>query len=207
MMNNHITYLKKSKEIISRSKFNPSQKDKDKLIECIKEGYGKLITLNKNANITMQYHGRFKSFIIGLGINPNNAYQPEVILFRIDTIMDENHKNGNYIFSKNISQNQVHIHWNNSYIKYIVEELNSKIIESKNSYEFIINNIYKNNNLSDKDLRKGIPNHLFKDLIINYGSSQIINNYYEITLEKNASIDPLILFEQIINQELTFFKN
>jgi uncharacterized protein YktA (UPF0223 family) len=200
-------YSKKTKNILSKTDFLPDTIKLKELEEKMRQGFGGLLYLNKNNNLTIQYHGRFKSFTIGLGINPNNKFQPEQILLRIDTKNDQNHLNKNNAFSNELNSNKVHIHWNNTFIFFLLKEIDEKTKSTNKDYHLILKKICtKNQNISEENLKEAIPFKLFSKLIKAKNKKKSIDQYFEITLEEFSSYKQINLLKRIINKELSFFK-
>lgn len=200
-------YQIKTKKIISKINFSPNLIELKQLKEKIQQGFGELIFLNQKNNLTIQYHGKFKSFIVGLGINPNNESQPEQILLRIDSRNDQNHLNKNNAFSSKLNSNNIHIHWNNTFIPLFLEIIDNKTKPIKKDYDFILKKIYINNTtLNENDLKEAIPFELFSKLVKATNKDKSISQYFEITLEDFKSYDPLSLLNKIINKELPILK-
>ena len=198
-------YSKKTKDILSQIDFLPNSIELKELEEKMQQGFGGLLFLNKKNNLTIQYHGRFKSFIIGLGVNPNNKFQPEQILLRIDTKNDQNHLNKNNAFSNELNSNKVHIHWNNILIPFLLKEVDDKTKSTNKNYDLILKKICtKNKNILEEDLKEAIPFKLFSKLI--KAKNKNIDQYFEITLEEFSSYKQISLLKKIINKELSFFK-
>jgi hypothetical protein len=198
-------YPKKTKDILSQINFLPNPIELKELKEKMREGFGGLLFLNQRNNLTMQYHGRFKSFTIGFGINPNNKFQPEQILLRIDTKNDQNHLNKNNAFSNELNSNKVHTHWNNTFIPFFLKEINDKTKPTNKDYHLILKKIYtKNHDISEENLKEAISFKLFSKLI--KSKNKNIDQYFEITLEKISSYNQINLLKIIINKKLLSFK-
>ena len=81
-----------SKNFLKKVKFNVDPNEITSLQDKIKKGYGQLICLSKKHNLFLQYHGVFNSFLIGIGINPENPNQPDIKLLRIELIVEKTHE-------------------------------------------------------------------------------------------------------------------
>ena len=95
-------------KLLKDIQFNPKEDDLLSLKKQMSEGYGKLICLNKKQKLFLQYHGKYETFLIGLGINPTNSHQPDVKLLRIDLDLEETHKLKEF---KGKKPKSTHIHW------------------------------------------------------------------------------------------------
>jgi len=200
-------YPIKTKKIISKIDFSPDPKALKQLKEKIKQGFGKLIFLNQKNKLTIQFHGKFKSFIIGIGINPDNESQPEQILLRIDSRNDQNHINKNNAFSNKLNSNKIHIHWNNSFIPLLLKVIDNQTKNIKKDYALILKKIYTNTpSISENDLKEAIPFKLFSKIVKSKDENKSISQYFEITLENSNSYDSLKLLNKIINKKLSIFK-
>ena len=201
-------YPKITRKIISNAILSPDINDLNKLIKKMKEGYGDIIYLDLKHDITLQYHGRFKSFIIGIGINPNNENQPKLKLLRIDTRKDKNHTNKKNVFSQKLSKTATHIHWNNTIITYFIDKITTKTTKTKKYYETILTQILAENDLFDKTmLKEAVPYDLFEKILEVYQRDKNIDNYFEIIIEPNAKNTLRDLLNQILAKELLIFKN
>jgi len=103
-----------SKEFLEKTEFLVSNEEHKLLLEKIDEGLGLLINLNSSKNLKLQYHGRFESFLIGIGINPENKNQPHIKLVRIDTNVESSHNKQNSQFFEPERIKGPHLHWYNS---------------------------------------------------------------------------------------------
>ena len=66
-----------SLNILKKIKFTCSEEEITELVKGIRKGYAPMISLNHELDLRLQFHGRFNSFLIGFGVNPDNENQPD----------------------------------------------------------------------------------------------------------------------------------
>jgi len=195
-----------SRSILKKIKFNISREDLIDVSSKLKEGYGTIVNLNELSNLKLQYHGRFKSFLIGFGINPENPNQPDLKMLRFDNSVESTHNDGTMCF---LGRNKIkgpHIHWYNSFYSVFLNQgifnlrepnrmIYNKIIEL-----FIENN--KNLNLNANLLQKSVSYSIFLDLckfIIK--EKRKLREDGHITSNNKLKNDPVDMLKQILNKE------
>ena len=97
-LKNRFVYPDLTAKIIKKIEFKLPDSRLNELLSNMKDGYGSMVSLNKEVGLMLQYHGRFESFLIGMGINDDNPNQPDLNLLRIDTSVEKTHKNKTMAF-------------------------------------------------------------------------------------------------------------
>lgn len=169
------------------------------------KGFGLIINLNKEFDLTLQYHGRFESFLIGFGISPDNINQPNIKLLRIETNVEKTHNQDIMAFLNKVKIRGPHIHWYNSFYKLFV---NPHIFDIKNPNRKVYNHIVKTildnkqySNFSIDLLNEALPYNLFIRLcylVVKEG--RVLREDGDITVSETLSKDTTKMFNQILDK-------
>ena len=206
-INGKYIFPKLAKSILSKIDFNISTQDKALLDQNMKEDYGAIVNLSKDFDLWLQYHGRFKSFLIGFGINAENANQPDFKLLRIETFPESTHDAGSMAFIGNVRVSGPHIHWYNQFYRMFLnsgtkkpEDVNEDLY-SKKIKQFLADN---NLRLFNEDLvKKAVPYSSFLRLykLINVDRRKMREDGY-VTITPKLPRNPKQLLGQILERKI-----
>ena len=206
-INSKYIFPKLSKRILNKIDFSISAQNMILLNQNMKDDYGAIVNLNKDFDLWLQYHGRFKSFLIGFGINPENANQPDFKLLRIETFPESTHNDNSMAFIGNINVDGPHIHWYNQFYRMFtnsgiknLKEVN-KDLYSKKIKQFLIGNHLKF--INDDLVKKAVPYSSFLRLhkLINVDRKMVREDGY-ITINSELQSNPKQLLRQILQKEI-----
>ena len=195
-----------SQSILKKIEFSISREDLIDISIKLKEGYGTIVNLNKSFNLNLQYHGRFKSFLIGFGINSENQNQPDVKMLRVDTAVESTHNDGTTCF---LGENKIqgpHLHWYNSFYRVFLNQGIFNLREPNiGIYNKIIELFIENNrlNINAIILKRAVPYTIFLDLckFIIKGEKKFREDCY-VTSNKKLKKNPADVLKQILNKEV-----
>ena len=197
-----LAYPKLTIRTLSKIHFDISKKELTGLLKRITNGYGTIVELNKIFNITLQYHGRFKSFLIGIGINDENPNQPDFKLLRIDTIVESTHNGTNATFLGATKIEGPHFHWYNGvYVMF----LSQKIFDLSNPDEGIIKFLLekkKNLNLNKNIIKEALPYEEFIKLCELFIEKKHLMRDEYITTNEKLQTNPKVVLNQILKREV-----
>src|SRR3989344_1653108 len=193
-----LAYSKLTIRTLSKIHFDISKKELNILLKRITNGYGTIVELNKTFNIMLQYHGRFKSFLIGIGINYENPGQPDFKLLRIDTIVESTHHSTNAVFLGETKIEGPHFHWYNSvYAMFLSQKIFNLSNPNEAIYEGIIKFLLekkKNLNLNKNIIKEALPYEEFIKLCeLSIQKKYLMRDEYITTNEKLQTNPKVVL--------------
>ncbi|MCX6709492.1 MAG: hypothetical protein NTV63_00860 [Candidatus Woesearchaeota archaeon] len=200
-----MTFPELTESILKKVSFNITKRDLNNLLRSIKKGHGNIVNLNKDYSLKIQYHGRFKSFLIGFGINEENPFQPDFKLVRVETIVEKTHTTGTMAFLGESKLKGPHLHWYNNFYGFFVNEMWHLRKPTESGYKRIIKMLINNEklNFSDNLLKRAVPYNIFVKLfnLVILKRKTLRNDGY-ITIDEKLKENPKKILGQIINREL-----
>ena len=206
-LTNRFVFPDLTSNIIKKIEFKLSDSRLNELLSNMKDGYGSIVPLNEEVGLMLQYHGRFESFLIGMGINDDNPNQPDLNLLRIDTSVEKTHKNKTMAFLGENKLTGPHFHWYNSFYRIFTSQGTFNLTKpTRDIYSAIIKIFLEHNknlNFNSQLLEQALPYPHFVQLcnfVINK-KRQLREDGY-ITIHKNLKKSPNAVLNQILNREL-----
>ena len=193
--------------ILKKIEFKLPDSRLNELLSNMKDGYGSIVPLNEEIGLMLQYHGRFKSFLIGIGINDDNPNQPDLNLLRIDTNVESTHKNQTMAFLGDNKLTGQHFHWYNSFYRIFINQETFNLTKpTKDIYSTIIKIFLEHNkdlNFNNQLLEQAVPYQNFVKLcdLVKNKKRQLREDGY-VTIHKNLKKSPNVIIKQILNREL-----
>ena len=206
-LKNRFVFPDLTTNILKKIEFNLPDSRLNELLSNMEDGYGSIVPLNEEVGLMLQYHGRFESFLIGMGINDNNPNQPDLNLLRIDTNVERTHKTKTMAFLGENKLTGQHFHWYNSFYRIFINQGTFNLTKpTRDIYSAIIKIFLEHNknlNFNNQLLEQAVPyQHFVKLCYLVINKKRRLREDGYITIHKNLKKSPNAVLKQILNREL-----